>query len=512
MKISRTKNGIRNIIWGVSYNLLIIIIPFFLRTIIIKSLGADYLGLSSLFTSILMVLSLADLGFSGAVVFCMYKPIAEDDKDTICALMNYLKKVYHIIGVIILGIGLIIMPFLRYIIKGDIPSDINLYILYLLFLANSSVSYFLFAHRNVILTAYQREDIFNKINILVKFITYALQIFSLIVLHNYYVYVTSNIISTILSNIIAAYYSHKIFPQYTPNGYLTVETKKVLTKNIIALFIGKIAMISRNAFDNIFISAFLGLELVTIYGNYYYIMNSINSILSIFLSSLSAGIGNSVASETREKNYNDMKKLNFIYEWIAGWCTVCLLCLYQPFMQIWMGNSMMLSNLDMILMCLYFYVLSIGCVRSQFSSAAGLYWEGRYYVTVEAVLNIMLNGILGYLFGVKGIIGSTVISIILVNFIWGTHVLFKYYFEEYNIKGFFKQHILYFVITCCVGFISYFLCNKLVLTNKFIELMFRAFICLIVPNVLFVLFYRKNTLFIDAKKMIVYSIKHMLKK
>ncbi len=511
MKLERTKNSIRNIIWGVLNKIVTLIFPFLLRTILIKTLGSDYLGLNSLFTSILTVLNLAELGFSSAVVYNMYNPIAKNDIDTVCALMSYYKKVYHIIGILITIIGCSLIPFLSYLIKGSYPKSLNIIVLYLLFLTNTSISYFLFAYKTSILTAYQREDIISKINIVLKIIMYCFQIGTLLIWKNYYFYILGMIINTILTNIITAYYSNKIYPQYQCNGKLSENAKQNIKTNIQGLMIGKVCMVSRNSFDSIFLSAFLGLQTVAIYGNYYYIMSAIAGILTVLMASLSAGIGNSIALESIEKNYQDLNKFVFIYAWISGWCTVCLFILYQPFMQLWMGNNMLFPMIDVILICLYFYSLTMGDVRSQYASAAGLFWENRKYVLAESITNIILNYILGKLFGVHGIILATLISILCINFVWGSATLFKYYFKSYSVIKFYIKHLKYFIILIFATIITFFI-TKNIHTKLIYKLIIDCVICFIIPNIIFYLSYFSTQEFKDSINLVKKALKLLQKK
>jgi O-antigen/teichoic acid export membrane protein len=506
MKLNRTENSIRNIFWGVVSKLVMLFFPFIIRTILIKSLGVDFLGLNSLFTSILTVLNLAELGFSSAVVFNMYKPIAENDVDTVCALMAYYRKVYHVIGVCVTVVGIALIPFLPYLIGGSYTQSINITVLYLLFLANTSVSYFLFAYKNCILTAYQREDVISKITIVLKIAMYAIQMAVLLLLRNYYWYVIAMIGCTVATNIVTAYYSDKIYPQYQCKGELSKEKRKDIRKNIQGLMVGKICMVSRNSFDSIFISMFLGLRTVAIYGNYYYIMSAISGILTILMTSLSAGIGNSIATESVEKNYKDMNKFVFIYAWVSGWCTVSLFCMFQPFMEIWMGKEMMFPMIDVILICLYFYSLTMGDVRSQYSSAAGLFWENRKYVLAEALMNIVLNYILGKIFGVHGIIAATLISILLINFVWGSAILFKYYFNGYTVVEFYKKHFFYFGITIVAAVVTYFL-TMTVHGNMYIRFITSALMCCIIPNLIYFIVYRNLKEFREAKEFCLRAVK-----
>lgn len=491
MKLERTKNSIRNLIWGLFNKLVGIIFPFIIRTIFIYTLGSEYLGLNSLFTSILTVLNLAELGFSSAVVYNMYKPIADNDDNTINALMNYYRKVYHIIGIIVAIAGILIVPFLNKLINGECPSDINLYYIYFIFLANTVVSYFLFAYKNCILTAYQREDVISKINIVIKTICYIVQAIFLIEFNNYYGYVICSLLNTILTNIVTAYYSNKIYPQYQAKGKLNIDTRKTIRKNIQGLMVGKVCMVSRNSFDNIFLSMFLGLNVVTIYGNYYYIMNAISGILVLIMSSIGAGIGNSIATETVEKNYNDFMKFTFMYSWISGGCTVCLLCLFQPFMKIWMGEELMFPMIDVVLLCLYFYSLTMGDVKSQYSSATGLFWENRHYVIAEAITNVLLNYLLGKAFGVHGIIIATWISIFFINFGWGSGIIFKHYFKDYEVKIYYKKH-LYYLFTIIVSCMITFIFTSFINVNLYLDLIIKAIICIFIPNIIFYVIYKNS--------------------
>ena len=390
MKFDRKKNGIRNIAWGIINQLVIVVFPFIIRTVLIKSLGAEYLGLNSLYTSILTVLNMAELGFSNAIIFNMYKPIAENDRETICALLNYYKRIYRIIGIIVAALGMLVMPFLPQIINGTYPQDINIYFLYFLFLVNTFVSYFLFSYRAALITAFQREDVISKVNIILKILLYVAQVCMIVLLKSYYLYVVLMIINTVLNNLITAYCSYRMFPEFRCVGTITKQKKTEIGKNIEGLMVGKLCIVSRNTFDSIFLSIFLGLETVAVYSNYYYIMNSVNSLIIILMTSIGAAIGNSIAKESQEKNYHDMQILVFIYAWIAGWCTTCLVGLYQPFMRIWVGEDMMFPYSCVCLIALYFYSLSIGQVRSQYASSAGLFWQNRIYVIVETISNIIL--------------------------------------------------------------------------------------------------------------------------
>ena len=213
MRLERSKNLVHNLKWGVLYRLSGMLIPFVCKATIIRNFGVNYLGLSSLFASIISTLNLAELGFGSAVVFFMYKEIAEENAEKICALLNYFKRVYRIVGTVILTLGLALMPFLKYLIKKDIPDDINIYVIYLLTLSATAISYFLFAYKNSIITAFQKESVLYKIKAAVLFTESLAQIFAILVLRDYYCYIAITILAAAANNVLANYYVRTHYPQ-----------------------------------------------------------------------------------------------------------------------------------------------------------------------------------------------------------------------------------------------------------------------------------------------------------
>ncbi len=494
MKLERAKNTKRNMIFGFVNKVICMLFPFIIRTIIIRIIGKEYLGLDSLFTSILQVLNLAELGFSSAVVYSMYKPIAEEDDELLCQILNYYKKVYFVIGLVIFFVGIAILPFLTKFIKGGYPQNINIYVLYILYLINTVVSYTLFAYRGSLLDAYQRFDVVSNISTLSKIMCYGIQIVLLLKTKNYYLYVVALVISTIFNNILTQHYTKKLFPNIEGRGVLKEEIKKDILVKIKGLMISKLCDTSRNAFDSIFVSSFIGLAQTAIYNNYFMIMNAVIMLLSIISRSIIGGVGNSIAVESSEKNYSDLRKLNFGYMWIAGWCAICMMCLYQPFTELVFGKDMLFPVSTVVMFCIYFYVLKMGDIRSVYFEAAGLWWENRFKSFVEAGVNLLLNYFLGKYFGVRGIVLATLVSLFFINFIWGSNLIFKYYFKTICSKEYYAQHLLYASVTFINAFFTYKVCLALAFSG-IIGFFIKGIICLILPNILFLLVYCKTPIF-----------------
>ncbi|MCD8044779.1 MAG: hypothetical protein LUH10_17240 [Tannerellaceae bacterium] len=309
MKDSRTKNSQRNIVTGLIQRGISILMPFINRTIILWILGAQYQGLSSLFNSILQVLNMAELGMSSAIVYSMYKPIAEGNRERVNALLNYFKKAYYVIGLCILSVGVLLLPFLPHLISGSVPGDINIYALYCLYLFNTVISYFFFAYKNTIFQAHQRSDVTNNIQSVVKMTEYIVQFLLLIFFKNYYLYVIVVPIFTLINNLMVRFEVKRLYPQYDkPYGTLDKMAITGLKKQISGLMINKLSDTARNSFDSVIISSLLGLVMVAVYSNYYYIYSSLYSIMLVITNSVGASIGDSIAKESVEKNYNDCLK------------------------------------------------------------------------------------------------------------------------------------------------------------------------------------------------------------
>lgn len=505
MKINRTKNAKRNIVAGLFNKIVTLLLPFLVRTAFIYSLGSQYLGLNSLFTSILTVLNMTELGLSSAIVFSMYEPIANDDNNLLCALLNFYRKAYRNIGLIIMLIGLTLIPFLPNLINGECPDELNIYILYLLYLSNTVISYMLFAYKKSILEAFQRKDIISWIDTLTIGMTNVVQLLLLLFWHDirvYYLYVFTLLCFTLLNNIISAIMVDRKYPQFICSGSLPKKTKDIIKKQVSGVMVNKICQMTRNSLDSIFVSAFIGLTMTTIYNNYYYVLNAVVGFTTIFTNAMTAGIGNSIAIESSEKNYTDFNKFNFMYMWIAGWASITMLCLYQNFMLLWVGEELTLPFGISVLFSIYFYALKIGDIRATYSSAAGLWWENRYRAIIEVIANIVLNYIFVKLWGVYGIVIATIVPILSINNIFGMNILNKYYFKvKHGTMIFFKKNILYLAVTLIAGIVTYYFCSFL--GNSVVNLFEKAAICISVPNLLFLMIYSRNTDFLEAKKWII---------
>lgn len=511
MRLNRTANTLRNSFWGLTNNVVGLILPFIIRTIFLHVLSIEYLGLSSLFSSILQMLNLAELGFSSAVVYSMYKPIAENDTDKVCALLALYRTVYRVIGLFIFCVGLILMPFLPLLIRGSVPADMNLYLLFLISLVDTSISYFAFGYKESLLQAHQRTDLTSRVLIVIRCIKYTVQIILLLVFKSYYIYILVTPVATLATNIVNARITSKHFPQYTCRGKLEKREVSAITKQVGGLMISKICGVTRNGLDSIIVSAFIGLHAVAVYGNYYYLIISIHTMLGVITTSMRAGIGNSIACESVEKNYNDMRKFTFLYAWVSGVCTCCFVALYQPFMQLWAGSENMFPDWLMLLFCLYFYIMTVTDIRNVYIDATGIWWQNRSRPIIETIVNFVLNLTLGYFFGVTGIVLATIISMTLINIGYGSKVLFQEYFKGYSIAKYFKNHVQYFIVTVIAAAATWFVCSMVPFAG-YSGLVVKFIVCMVVPNAVFLLLYRFDNNYCYVKTTVDSVVGHILKK
>ncbi len=507
MKIERTKNAVRNITFEGLYQVMNILIPFIMRTVILHTLGVEYLGINGLFRSIFSVLNLAELGVGSAMVFSMYKPIAEDDHDTICALMRLYRTLYRIIGLVVLTIGLALTPFLPVLIKGEITADVNLYVLYFMFLGSTAMSYWLFAYKNCLLTAHQRNDVGSKIALAVHFTEYTLKIIVLVVFKNYYLFISLQIVAQILKNIFTAIRANQIYPHYTPKGILSAEKRKNIALRVRDLFTSNVSAVISDSADTIVISAFLGIVLLAIYQNYFFIVSSLRMMVNVIIGACLAGIGNSLITESVEKNYRDMEKMTVLFGWLMTVCTSMLLCMYQPFMQIWMGEDSLLAFPYVICFTIYFHFIGMNRLLNMYKDAAGIWKIDKWRPLAATIVNLTLNLATVKWLGLYGVLLSTVVSIVLVQIPWLFRNLFKHVFPEKHLWQYVRLYFSFTALSIAACAASVYLCSLLNF-NIWLTFFANTAISFIVPNVLFFVFYGRLELF----KAGIQQIKRTLRK
>jgi O-antigen/teichoic acid export membrane protein len=487
---SRTNNSIRNSFFGILLRFENIFGAFFARTVLIRILGVEYAGLDGLFTSILNFLNMAESGFSTAIVYKLYKPVSENDTTKVCSLLNFYKKIYRFIGLAILLLGIVLTPFVDRIIKGDVPDEINIKVLFIIYLINTSFSYFIFAYKSALLNACQRNDRISKVTGIVLGAKYIIQIFCVLVFKSYYLFIIVLPLSTMATNLGIEYISRRYYSQYTCKGAISKEDKNEIMHKVYALLFNKIGTSIINGSGSIVISYFLGIYILGIYNSYFYILHMIYGVFSVFHNAITASVGNSIIWESVEKNMITFKRLFFLNSWAVGVCSICLLCSYTPFIRLWIGNDKTFDEYFALLMSLYFYLWMIRFIVIIFKSAQGLWWEDRYRSFIEGIVNIVLSICLVKHIGVYAVLISSITAMVIVSIPWETYVLFSKYFKKGLIEFYSQLFASIFTSFIC-GMITFYL-SRLWNIDGLLRLIYCSVISILIPNIVFLLFYFHN--------------------
>lgn len=494
MKLARTENAFRNTIWGAVYRLLAIVGPFVIKTIIIKNISMEYSGLNTLFNSILTVLNLANLGFSSSLVYTMYDAVAKEDHKAICAMLNFFRKIYRIIGTIILGMGLVVMPFLPRLVGDECPPDANLYVMWALYLSATVLDYLLFGYTNAIFSAYQREDTRLKIMTVRYAFQYVVQILILAVLKNYYVYLVTLPLMVIPNSIALYYTAKKQYPLLRCVGTPSKEIKSGVYHRVKTLFGHKVGNTLLVNADSIIISSFLGLSVQALYSNYYYILTAVNGVVEIITNGCLAGIGNKLIVDSKEENHKLFLSLS--YGWVAliGLCATCMLCLFQPFVGgIWIGEEGLLDEKFVIFMTLFFYTWMFRLMQLTYRDASGLWTKDWLKPYVSMALKLVLSMIMVKLLeNIVGVLIPTIIIMLLVYFPWEAYVLYKHLFCR-NWMVYIKRIVCYTLINLFNAVVCRYVCLAVSPDNTAVSFIVRlAVICIIFPLVWLLVTYRTD--------------------
>lgn len=456
MTMGRTKRSLINISISVVNRVLVTMLPFAIRTIMIYTIGIEYLGVDSLFSSVLNMLSLSELGFSSAVVYSMYKPIAEGDDEKVRALLSFYKMVYRVIGIIILGVGLLLLPNLQWFIAEGTtyPKDINIAIVYLVLLVNTAISYFLFSYKSAILIATMRNDLDSIIDTIRSIVSHGLQIVVLILFQEYYLYIVILPIVTIANNIFRAILIDKKYPQYRGKAKLSKEDRSGILTRVGALIGNKLGGAVFTSVDSIIISKFLGLIVLAKYTNYFTIFSAIFAIETTAYSAIQSIVGNSLVMNSKENNFSLFKDIFNITIIVSMICVCCFNTLYQPFIAVWVGEDNLLGYEIPLLLAFYYFIKSTRKPLFTFYEAAGLWRADFFKPYVSIIVNLVMNVVLVQIIGLSGVIISSILALAVVEMPWESIVFFKFCFNtrvtEYGIL------ILKSVFFCGIAFILTF--------------------------------------------------------
>lgn len=434
---SRLSMTFRNAFWSYISMIATFVIRFVSRTVFIHFLGSSYLGINGLFTNILGVLSFAELGIGTAMNFSLYKPVAQQDIEKIKSYMHYYKWSYRVVAAIVGVLGLLLLPFLHTLVKdpGDV-GDIRIY--YLVFLFDTVASYFI-AYKFSVANAEQKGYLFTNINTLVTLATTIAQIASLFLWHDYLLYLLISSGVNLLKNIFVSRYLNTMYPYLKDRKVqpLPKEDRAILVRKVKALIVHKVGEVSVHQTDNIIISAFINVATVGLISNYNLLMTTVSSCINVLFNSVTGSLGNLVATETKEKQYEIFRIYRFIGFWFYGFTAIALLVLSTPFITLWLGENMVVSDTVIGLILLNYYMIGHRICLNNIKTVGGLVEKDKYVALVQSAVNLVSSialvkviGLAGVYVGtiLQGVIATVVKPLIVYRDMFG--ISSKYYFID----------------------------------------------------------------------------------
>ncbi len=487
----RINNSIKNTMANTISMISIMLISFITQRFFLENLGTEYLGINGLFTNLITMLSIVELGIGPAIVYSLYKPLADNNINKIKSLLLFYKKAYRLIAVIVLVIGLIILPFVGYIV-GENNIEISVYLIFGLFLIDSICSY-ISTYKRSILYADQKNYLVSMVHLVATVLLNIIQIVILIATGNYIAYLLIKIFMRLIENITITKIANDRYKYLKDNDAEELDKESIndIFKKIKGLIFHKIGSFIVLGTDNILISYFIGIATVGLYSNYLLIVSGVASLTRQVFSSNTSSVGNLLVENNKEKTFDIYNKITFINFYISTLATTFLFVLINPFIEIWLGSQYTFGITIVAIMVANFFVGVMRASITLFKEAAGIYHEDRLIPLFESVVNIVASIIFISLFGLSGVFIGTFIS---------TMVLFLYSYPKFVYKKIFGrsqiEYILNFIKQFAFAFvvvlITYLSANLFSLDNIYIMFGLKILIAFIIPNIIIFLCYFKK--------------------
>ena len=466
------------------------LLKFVVRLIFVRSLPIEYLGINGLFTNLLAMLSLAELGVGPAIVYSLYKPLAEKDTETVKALMRLFQKAYIGIGIFIIVAGICALPWLDWFIKGNAVADIHCF--YIIFLLNTGVSYF-YSYKRNLLIADQKQYINSIYQSGGQIVLAVLQIIVLLVYPSYWLYIILMLLVTIGENFAVAKKADQVYPFLQDKAVKKLDSgiKNTIIKNVKAMIAHKIGGMAVFSTSNLILFKFVGLAAVGLYSNYYLVISAVNSFASQFFTSVTASIGNLLVVERGDKKNKIFRVMEFTVAWQALIVSCGFYVLFNPLIELWLGKRFLFESIIVDCLIVNFYLMYMRKAVNTFKDASGLYWNDRYKPLAEAVINLVASVYLTVHYGVIGVIWGGIISTLLTCFWVEPYVLFRNSIDI-KLKDYFKDYFKYAAVTWLTAVFSKWLYSKLFNEVTIINFVCGVILCMVVTNVVWIVLFRKR--------------------
>lgn len=491
--MSRTDNSLKNLKTAVLFKLAAIVVNFIARKIFVVVLTKEYLGLDGTFANILTMLSLAELGVGTAITYSMYKPLAEGDRELILSLMALYRKFYTVIGITVGVLGAALTPFLQYIIR-DIPDIPHIRLIYLMFVLDSSISYFL-VYKQSLISADQKQHIVTSYQYKTSMAVTAAQCAALLLTGDYVLYLTLKLCATFVCNALLARKADRLYPYLKQKTVqpLPAPVRQDISKNIRAMIAHKLGSVVVFGTDNVLIAYFVGAVSVGLYSNYLLITQSLKSAYSMIFRAMTASIGNLCAAEDTAHAQAVFWRVDLLTRWIYGFSAVCLVVLLNPFISLWLGADYLFPMPIVLLIVSSFYVTGMRQSVLTFREAMGLYWYDRHKPLFESAINLAVSILLAKPFGIVGIFIGTVVSTLSTCTWIEPYVLFRHGFGA-PVGKYFVRYALNTLLTAFAGAATWCICALLPQTG-FGSFIIKVLLCCVIPNLFFLFVYGKTSEF-----------------
>lgn len=490
--MARTQNSIRNVLAAMLGQLGGVLVNLLARVFFLHFLNQTYLGLNGLFTNVLTMLSLVELGVGPAMAYSLYKPLADGDTERIKSHMAFYKKAYITIGLIIAALGLAFLPFYT-VFMDEVPDIPHLNVIYLLFVANTVVSYF-YSYKRSLIVCDQRKYIETSIHYGAYFLLNVVQIIFLALTRSYVLFLVLQVLSTWAENFTLARKADKLYPflrdkQVRP---LSKTDSQIIFRNVAAMSMHKVGAVVVNSTDNILISKLIGLATAGLYSNYYTIIHPLQTITNQIFESIVASVGNLSATvkggdvARLKETFNDVFFFAF---WVFTFCSACLLNLLDPFIEfLWLRNrGWLLDNGTMVVLVINFYLYGMRRPVLTFRDASGAFWNDRFKPLVESAINLVASILLAKRFGLMGIFLGTLVSTVTTS-LWVEPLVLYHNVFFLPLRDYFLRFFGYTAVGVAVCAVTTWLCD--LVGYSLLSLIPRLLICLTVPNLLLLLFHR----------------------
>ena len=423
--------------------------------------------------SIINVIGAVEMGFGVSMTFSLYEPIKNKKIDKIKNILSAFKFIYFRVGIVVMSLGLLVMPFLRYFQSENIDAEVNIYFVYALYLLSSVVNYFVSPSKIALINAYQRRDVIHKVSTLTKFLSAVFQIITLILTNNFYYFLIAIIFFPFLRNLIISFLCSKMYPDLVANGVVSKRYLRTIFAKTKAVAIHKLGDITIISIDNILIVYFLGYSTASIYSNYIYIVTAIVTTIDVISLSLLSSVGSVLLENDKEKNYRLFQQLSLLNTMFIGFIALNLFISHQFFIELWLGKENTFnSSLTVLLFSVLMFSSKIRIILILYRDAVGM-WEKDFYKPIVGVTaNLLLSTILISKFGVNGVLISSIIVFLTIYLPWEVNLIHKIIFSKSSLN-YIKNNLLIGVLLFAVGFLNYLFDLTISLENTLLDLVIK---------------------------------------